>query len=259
MQTGHQTSEIVAAGGPEPSSRQSRLAARAALQPSIAVGLLTGGQDRHYAVGLGTALLENDVTLDVIGSDEVDGPEFQSDPRVRFHNLHGAQQSAGLSRKIARILAFYARLIKYSVTARPRIFHILWNNKLPLFDRTLLMVFYKLMGKKIVITAHNVNAGKRDGTDSWLNRSTLKGQYALSDHIFVHTKKMKDELIEDFGVAPGKITIIPYGINNAVPSSDLTRHQARERLGFPDADRVLLYFGAIKQYKGLEDLVAAFA
>ena len=36
------------------------------------------------------------------------------------------------------------------------------------------MVFYRLLGKKIVFTAHNVNAGTRDATDSRLNRLTLE-------------------------------------------------------------------------------------
>jgi hypothetical protein len=32
------------------------------------------------------------------------------------------------------------------------------------------MLYYRSLGKKIVFTAHNVNAGKRDQNDSWLNR-----------------------------------------------------------------------------------------
>ena len=53
---------------------------------------------------------------------------------------------------------YYAKLIRYAATAEPRIFHILWNNKFEYFDRTLLMLYYRLLGKKIVLTAHNVNA-----------------------------------------------------------------------------------------------------
>ncbi len=225
---------------------------------ALHIGLLTGGQDRHYAVGLGTALLEQNLALDVIGSDEIDGPEFQANPRASFRNLHGPQQNASLAKKTARILLFYTRLFRYTLAPEPKIFHILWNNKLQIFDRTALMLFYKLAGKKIALTAHNVNAGRRDKTDSWLNRITLKCQYKLADHLFVHTRKMKDELAVDFGVAGNKVTIIPYGINNAVPFSKLTKQQARRTLGLRDDEKAILYFGAIKQYKGLDDLVAAF-
>ena len=96
---------------------------------------------------------------------------------------------------------YYAKLIRYAATAKPRIFHILWNNKFEFFDRTLLMLYYRLLGKRIVLTLHNVNAGRRDSKDTRLNRLTLRIQYRLADHIFVHTEKMKLELIEEFGVA----------------------------------------------------------
>jgi glycosyltransferase involved in cell wall biosynthesis len=225
---------------------------------SLDIALLTGGQDRHYAVGLGTALMEQNIRLEVIGSDDVDGPEFQDNPRARFHNLHGSLQSASLARRISRILLFYLRLFRFTVTARPKIFHILWNNKLQAFDRTLLMMMYKLMGKKVVLTAHNVNAGRRDKKDSWSNRMTLKCQYRLADHIFVHTGKMKDELVGEFDVKAEKVTVIPYGINNAVPYTRLTSEEARRTLGLAKDEKVILYFGAIKEYKGLEYLVAAF-
>ena len=100
--------------------------------------------------------------------------------------------------KMRRVLRYYLRLIRYAATAKPKLFHILWNNKFQFFDRTLLMLYYKLLGKKIVFTAHNVNAGKRDSNDSWLNRLSLKVQYNLSDHIFVHTNGMKNELVSGF-------------------------------------------------------------
>jgi glycosyltransferase involved in cell wall biosynthesis len=236
-----------------------KLTADAAKCPAVLnIGLLTGGQDRHYALGLGMALMKRNVVLDVIGSEEIDGPEFHGSSRVRFCNLYGTQQSASLTRKISRILVFYARLFRYTTTAKPKIFHILWNNKLEILDRTLLMSFYKLAGKKVVFTAHNINAGRRDKNDTWLNRITLEYQYRLADHVFVHTQKMKDELVEEFNVKAEAVTVIPYGINNAVPFTDLTREEARRKLGLQNDEKAILYFGAIKKYKGLEYLVAAF-
>jgi glycosyltransferase involved in cell wall biosynthesis len=220
--------------------------------------LLTGGQDPHYAVGLATALTDENVTLDVIGSDELDVPAFRENPRVRFLNLHGAQSSASRARKIGRVLSFYVRLAVFALNSKPTIFHILWNNRLQNVDRTLLMVLYRMLGKKVVVTAHNVNAGKRDGRDWWLNRATLRCQYALTDHIFVHTKRMQDELVEEFGIGAQKVTVIPYGVNNVIPYTGMTAEDARHHLGLKSSEKVLLYFGAIKTYKGLEYLVDAF-
>lgn len=226
---------------------------------AIALGLFTGGQDRPYALGLAMALVGKGVSLDIIGSDEVDSPEFHSTPQVKFLNLRGNQQGGvGLTKKVSRLLGYYWRLILYAATAKPKVFHILWNNKFEYFDRTVLMIYYRLLGKKITFTAHNVNAGRRDGRDSWLNRLTLRIQYHLAGHLFVHTEKMKAELIEDFGVREKAITLFSYPINDVFPDTDLTPAEAKDKLGIESGAKTLLFFGRIVPYKGLEHLIAAF-
>ncbi len=225
----------------------------------LEVSLLTGGQDKHYAFGLATALMSAGVRLDVIGSDDVDCAAMHGDARVRFLNLRGNMRSgAGLREKILRISRYYGRLIRYAARAQPRVFHILWNNKFELFDRTLLMLYYKLLGKKLVFTAHNINAGERDSADTFLNRLGLMVQYKLADQIVVHTAKMKVKLMAQFRISKAAITVIPYGINNAVPVTGLTCAEAKHRCGIESKQRTLLFFGAIAPYKGLDVLVKAF-
>jgi D-inositol-3-phosphate glycosyltransferase len=229
------------------------------LRDRVAVALLTGGRDRPYVFGLAGALAAGGVTLDLIGSDDLDFAEFRGHPRITFLNLRKDQRhDASFAAKLTRVVAYYAKLIRYAAAAKPELFHILWNNKVEYFDRTALMLYYKLLGKQLVLTAHNVNAGRRDLTDTFLNRFTLRAQYRLADHIFVHTQAMKGELTGEFGVPPGRITVIPFGINNAVPETALTGAQARERLGIGRGEKVLLFFGRITPYKGLEYLVPAF-
>lgn len=225
----------------------------------IKIALLTGGSDKPYVFGLATELISKGAVLDLIGSDELDCPEFQNEPRLRFLNLRGDQRAdASFTKKTSRILKYYARLIFYSATAKPKIFHILWNNKFEVFDRTLLMLYYRFLGKKIVLTAHNVNAGRRDAEDTFLNRFTLRIQYHLADHIFVHTEKMKKELIEEFNPRADRVTVIPFGINNAVPHTHLTPAEAKRRLGIGSHEKAILFFGRITPYKGLEYLISAF-
>jgi D-inositol-3-phosphate glycosyltransferase len=224
----------------------------------ISVALLTGGGDKHYAFGLATALVSKGASLDVIGSDDLDCPEFHGS-RVNFLNLRGDQETkVSFPKKVSRILLYYARLISYVTTAKPIIFHILWNNKFELFDRTLLMLYYKALGRKIVLTAHNVNRNRRDSKDSLLNRITLRIQYRLADYVFVHTEKMKTDLIQEFDVYATRIGVIPYGINNAVPNTELSPLEARRRLGIPPGQKTVLFFGNIAPYKGLEYLTSAF-
>ncbi len=234
-------------------NRQSKIANRPA------VALLTGGSDRPYVFGLTQALASAGIALDLIGSDDLDMPELRRVPGVNFLRLRGDQRpEASLPSKALRISKYYAKLIRYAATARPEIFHILWGNRFEFADRTLLMLYYRLLGKKIVLTAHNVNAAKRDSKDSFLNRLTLRIEYRLSHHIFVHTEKMKRELMEAFGVEASKATVIPFGINNFAPHTRLRPAEARRRLTLDEAEKVILFFGRITPYKGLEYLIAAF-
>ena len=225
----------------------------------LEVALLTGGRDAPYAYGIVTELSAREIQLEVIGGDSVDFPEFHSSRFIRFLNLRGDQsRNAGFGRKLVRVLAYYARLLRYAAAAKPKIFHILWNNKFEIFDRTLLLLYYRLLGKKIVLTAHNVNAGWRDANDSLINRLSLRAQYGLADHIFVHTEKMKRELVAAFSMDSQTISVIPFGINNSLKVTNLSCTEARERLGLADQEKAVLFFGNIAPYKGLDVLVKAF-
>lgn len=233
--------------------------APATQQATLCVSLLTGGVDRPYAQGLAMALIAKGTRLDVIGSDYVDSPEMHSTPGLKFFNLW-PPRSAKLTAisKLSRVLLHYARLIRYTAAAKPRVFHILWNSKIQFFDRTLLMIYYKAMGKQVALTAHNVNEARRDGKDSLLNRLSLRMQYRLTDHIFVHTQKMKEELVDEFGVRDCVVTVIRHPINDAFPVTRLTPAEAKRRLGLQDHEKAILCFGRIKPYKGIEHLLNAF-
>ncbi len=201
---------------------------------SVSVCLLTGGDDRPYALGMASALAGQGISVDFIGSDKLDAPELHNSPQINFLNLRGDQsEDAPLRRKIVRILAYYARLAKYAARSEARIFHILWNNKFEHFDRTLLMLYYRLLSLGI--------------------------QYRLCDHILVHTGAMKDELVADFGIASQRVSVIPFGINNTSPSTAIGRREARKRINLGSGEKTLLFFGQIAPYKGLEYLIAAMS
>ena len=225
----------------------------------VEIALLTACRDRQYALGLAMALISKGILLDVIGSDEIDSPELHSTPNLHFLNFRTDwNNNADFAEKLLKLLAYYAKLIGYVAVSKPAILHILWNGKFELFDRTILMLYYKILKKRIALTAHNVNQAKRDSNDSWLNRVTLKVQYRLCDHIFVHTQEMKRELCQDFGVSERAVTVIRHPINNACPDTELTSIEAKRRLGLGNDERAILFLGKIRPYKGIEFLLEAF-
>src|SRR3954468_13733043 len=105
------------------------------------VGLLTGCQDRHYAFGVAVALAARGVRVEVVGSDEIDSPEFQDSPNIRFMSYWaGRTADATFARKLGKALVYYLKLIRYGALSQPRILHILWNSRLEWLDRTVLML-----------------------------------------------------------------------------------------------------------------------
>lgn len=225
---------------------------------STHITLLTGGSDKPYAIGLTEALVERGVSIDFIGSAELECPEVTERRGVTFLNFRPDQEEGvGTLRKAVRSARLYTRLFAYAAGARPRLFHILWNNRFAFLDRVALMLWYRMLGKRVVMTVHNVNAGKRDQTDSFYNRLTLRIQYLLCDHLFVHTDRMKRELVSDFNITPEAVSVIPFGLNDTTPKTGLTREEGRQRLGLADGDKAVLFFGQIAPYKGLEFLIEA--
>jgi len=97
---------------------------------NVEVSLLTGGGDRPYALGLARCLSTLGMRIDFVGSDDLDLPELQAVPHLRFLNLRGSQrEDVSFCKKAVRIVHYYLRLGAYAATARPKLFHILWNNK----------------------------------------------------------------------------------------------------------------------------------
>lgn len=222
------------------------------------VSLLTGSVDPHYQLDLLSGLLSQGVRTDFIGSDSMANSSVLRHNNVNFLNFRGDQSpDAPLLQKIYRIVKYYYFLIKYAGETDSKIFHIQWPNKFVYFDRTILNLYFKLLGKRLIHTAHNINSGERDENDNILNRLSLRFMYKITDQIIVHTEKMKSQLINDFNVRQTKIYVIPHGINNAVPYTDITQEQAKKNLNIPGNKKVLLFFGNITIYKGLDYLLHA--
>src|SRR5436309_9673523 len=114
-------------GGNRIENRESEIKNRAPRtvdrQSALHISLLTGGGDKPYALGMAAALTSEGISVDFIGSDDLNVPEVVTNPRINFLNLRGNQRSEASSMaKALRVLKYYVRLIGYSVTAKPKLF-----------------------------------------------------------------------------------------------------------------------------------------
>jgi D-inositol-3-phosphate glycosyltransferase len=73
--------------------------------------------------------------------------------------------------------------------------------------------------------------------------------------IIATTEREKKELVRRYGALPGKISVIPCGVNLEL-FQPVDRESARQRLGLA-GDRIILFVGRIEPLKGVEQLLKA--
>ncbi len=133
----------------------------------------------------------------------------------------------------------------------------------------LTLLFLQLLGVKTVVTVHvvlprgHVLESVRDTSPASRRIPTIFLEAFLifsyriishfSDTILVHANVFKKRLVEDYGVNPSKVKVIPHGVEPFEAVSD--RHLDANMLD-PD---IILYFGVLSPRKGLENLLEAFA
>ena len=227
------------------------------MKVSFFTGSEVGG---HYELGLLSGLVSMPLHMDVIGSNYVMHSHILQNKNITFLNYFGDRSpNVSIIKKAYRIIKYYFLIIRYTLKTDSNLFHIQSINKFEIFDRTVLMVYYKMFRKKIIFTAHNIDKGERDEKNTFGNKFSLNFLYKIVDHLIVHTDKMRLQLIENFDVPESKITVIPHGIMDVVPKTNMTPTEARGKLDLTAKDKVILFFGNIAPYKGLEYLILALS
>ena len=127
--------------------------------------------------------------------------------------------------------------------------HLFQTGALQLYDALLA----KLAGLKVVVTVHDVEAlsDRRPRIDFG------RAIHRIAGRLIVHNQASASELARLFPATRDKIEVIPAGDFSAVARTLPLRAVARERLGVSPDARVLLFFGRVKQAKGLDLLLRA--
>jgi len=121
-------------------------------------------------------------------------------------------------------------------------------------DRLHIPVLRRL-NKPIVYTAHDV----LPHDSNVMSLEHCHWLYHHADALFVHGENLKRLLTERFDVDPSLVHVIPHGNYNFISdvSGPWTRARARESLGLSEDDCTVLFFGLIREYKGIDTLLEA--
>jgi glycosyltransferase involved in cell wall biosynthesis len=136
---------------------------------------------------------------------------------------------------------------------RPDIVHIQWL-AVPLIDK-FWMKLLKWRGVNLIYTAHNILPHEKKNNDY----SLFKEIYQLADKIIVHSACDKRMLKDEFSINESKISVIPHGnFDIYIVDEHLKKPDARQQIGLADDLMIVLFFGLIRPYKGIDCLLDAW-
>jgi len=150
---------------------------------------------------------------------------------------------------------------------KPDILHIHWHHpflisrsrektvfKSAIFTGKLLLL--KLFGMKIVWTVHNIVSHERkfSSLELFFSKILIK----LCNKLIVHCPSAKEEVMKVYGVSNSSIAVIPHGNYIQIYKNEISKAQARKQLQLSTEVIAFLYFGQIRPYKGVPELIEAF-
>jgi glycosyltransferase involved in cell wall biosynthesis len=131
----------------------------------------------------------------------------------------------------------------------PDVVHFQWL-PLPELDRALLRAF----PRPIVFTAHDVLP--REASER--RRRAASRIFDAVDAVVVHSRSGRDRLVRGLGVPESKVAVVPHGSFDYLTRIDGARPMDPQ-VGDLSGRKVVLCFGLVRPYKGIEVLIEAFA
>lgn len=116
------------------------------------------------------------------------------------------------------------------------------------------IIGFKLRRKPVIITVHNVLSHDKRSIDEMVSRLLFK----FCNHFIVHSSSNEAQLQKYFQIPADRISNIPHGPLDFHVQEGKDRDAIRKAFGFKPADKVILLFGAIRPYKGIDTALEAF-
>lgn len=207
-----------------------------------------GGMD-YYDFGLCGGLAAAGVDVVLHTCDETANPEHTGFVvRQTYSGIYG--KTVAWRRGLRFIFGSF-RAVLSTVLERRKVIHLHFFRVGTLALMNVLLA--RLMGRKVVITAHDVESFVSSLEAPFMSRMA----YHLAHRVIAHNRISRNELINRLQVPAEKIAVIPHGnyLHALRPMPPV--NIARERLGIPVHAKVLLFFGQIKEVKGLDILLNA--
>lgn len=141
------------------------------------------------------------------------------------------------------------RTARYIRRQKPDMVVIQWWH--PYFAPCYYLLLRSMGRQNVTFVCHNVFPHERFPMDRFLTRLAL----THGSHYIVHAREEAGEL-EKIRKKPDYV-VTPHPTYNAFRFEGMSKAQARERLQITSEERVILFFGYVREYKGLRYLLHA--
>ena len=149
-------------------------------------------------------------------------------------------------------MAHFLYLVKKN---RPDIIHFQWS-QLPFIDRWYLkkLKFFS----PLIFTMHNTTPMHGEKPSFYFLQKVDQSFLKYFDYFIVHTNYSREVATKTANINQDKILVVPHGLlnyyyNNSSPENVL------EKYGLSNNEKIILFFGNISFYKGLDILIHAYA
>ena len=206
----------------------------------------------YYALHLCKALKEAGIDISLIVIEDYVHNGINDYPLLPL----GPSRTKSVSKfkKIFKYSNYLLNIYKLIRREKYDVIHFQYFRRLRMESLYFLML--KLMGIKLAHTVHDVTP---------LNNSKLDHYFSLlvykkADILFVHSNSNKTDLAQQIKLNDEKIKVVPHGdFDTFIPDRIPAKSEARKFFGLSDEQNVILFFGAIKEYKGLDILSRSFS
>jgi D-inositol-3-phosphate glycosyltransferase len=170
-----------------------------------------------------------------------------------FFGRHGFFNIFGEDHKLVRGFRFMKGLLRSLLEARKNgavlcHYHFFHFTKIEYVS----VVLARFLGFSVVVTVHDVESFSGDSSTNLASRTL-----GFASGVVVHNQVSAIEVVEKIGYSPKWLYVIPHGNYLPYIDSSTDRNYARSRLGLPLNKKIILFFGQIKEVKGLDLLLVS--
>jgi len=206
------------------------------------------GEGNEYALYICKELKKAGVNISlIVPEDNIDKEIFD------FPFLPLCTTKAKNISKLNKMLRYYKYLLNiYKLIRKEKydVVHFQFFRRIRV--ESIYFAMLKLLGVRLAHTVHDVTPLNENKLDHLFNLLV----YKTADVLFVHSNSNKRTLTQQIKLNEQKIKVVPHGdFDSLIPDKIPTKSQAREFFGLSQGDNVILFFGAIKEYKGLDMLL----